>query len=202
MKNVKTPTSDSYHDYLISSLKDPEEAAAYIEAILEEKDPEPELIIKALSNVAEAIAGAKISSEQAHLHKQQLNKILSKEGSKVIYNLVDWLSSLGLKLTVTVNKEVLEVNTVGAVLTPLQTSVEPQAQPSKSSEVSCPKCQSTEVCRKGRYKDKQRYVCKECGRQFMLPEPHLNHEQKITDNSTALNDSDNTPMLQNHRPAI
>jgi hypothetical protein len=43
MKDVKTPTSRSYHDYLISSLKNPERAAGNIEVALklEEKDPQP-----------------------------------------------------------------------------------------------------------------------------------------------------------------
>lgn len=35
MKDVKTLTSRSYHQYLISSLKDTQEAAAYIETFLE-----------------------------------------------------------------------------------------------------------------------------------------------------------------------
>lgn len=35
MKKVKMATSDSYQNYLVKSLKDEEEAAAYIEAILE-----------------------------------------------------------------------------------------------------------------------------------------------------------------------
>lgn len=37
------PKTRNYHDYLIKSLKQPEEAAAYIQAILEEKSPEPEM---------------------------------------------------------------------------------------------------------------------------------------------------------------
>ncbi len=41
MTQVKMPTSDRWQDALIESLKDPEYAAGFIEAILEEKDPEP-----------------------------------------------------------------------------------------------------------------------------------------------------------------
>ncbi len=37
--------------YLIESLKDPEEAAAYIETILEAADPEPQLLSSALQDV-------------------------------------------------------------------------------------------------------------------------------------------------------
>ena len=35
MKELKVPTTRSYHEYLISSLKTPESAAGYIEAMLE-----------------------------------------------------------------------------------------------------------------------------------------------------------------------
>jgi DNA-binding phage protein len=44
--------SVSYHSYLIESLKDPEETAAYIEAALEEG--EPKLLQLVLTNVADS----------------------------------------------------------------------------------------------------------------------------------------------------
>jgi putative component of toxin-antitoxin plasmid stabilization module len=69
MKEVKMPTSDSYYNYLIESLrKEPELAAAYITATLEEQDPEPELLKMALSNVAEALGEQNLTPEQAKLH--------------------------------------------------------------------------------------------------------------------------------------
>jgi DNA-binding phage protein len=45
-------TYKSYHSYLIESLKDPVEAAAYLDAVLEDDDLEHLLL--ALKNVAEA----------------------------------------------------------------------------------------------------------------------------------------------------
>ncbi|TAE01564.1 MAG: transcriptional regulator [Oscillatoriales cyanobacterium] len=54
MNNVKMPRSDSYREYLIESLKEPEESAGYLEAILEEKDAEPELLRNAIRKVIEA----------------------------------------------------------------------------------------------------------------------------------------------------
>jgi DNA-binding phage protein len=98
-------TSDSYHDYLISCLKDPSYAAVYLETHLEEKEPEPELFRLGLSNVAEALGELNMSSEQAKLHREKLDKFLSDGGIEAIYNLVDWLNALGLKLTVTVPEE-------------------------------------------------------------------------------------------------
>ncbi len=93
----------SYHDFLIESLKDPEESAGYLEAIMEEKDPEPLLLKHALQNVAEALGELNMSPEDALLHLQKLDTILSGEGSAEIYQLGLWLNALGLKLTVTVN---------------------------------------------------------------------------------------------------
>ncbi len=46
------PRSTSYHKKLIEDLKDPLEAAAYIEVVLEEGDPK--MLSKALKNVIEA----------------------------------------------------------------------------------------------------------------------------------------------------
>lgn len=98
---VEKLTSGSYNDYLIASLRDPEKAAAYIEAILEEKNPEPELLRSALQEVAQALGQLTMPVEQANRHLEQLDKILSDHESQVIYNLANWLSTLGLKFSVT-----------------------------------------------------------------------------------------------------
>ncbi len=39
---------------------------------------------------------------------------------------------------------------------------------SQISEITCPKCQSTDIRKNGRRQDKQRYFCKDCGRQFVI----------------------------------
>lgn len=96
------PKSLPYRDYLIQALKDPMHAAGYIEAILEEKDPEPNLLKAALQDVAEALG-----NEQ---YLAKLDRILSVEGSAEIYNLSLWLEELGLKLTVTVKSDENEIN--------------------------------------------------------------------------------------------
>ncbi|MFM7382448.1 MAG: DNA-binding protein [Microcystaceae cyanobacterium] len=49
-------TTKSYHHYLIESLKDPNEAAAYLWAVLQEENPEPELLKSALEDILEAYA--------------------------------------------------------------------------------------------------------------------------------------------------
>ena len=97
------PTSDRYQDSLISRLKKPEYAAGFIDAFFEEKDPEAELLKLVLSDVAEALAEEKMTSERAKIHREKLDEILSQKGSDGIYNLAGWLKELGLKLTVTVD---------------------------------------------------------------------------------------------------
>jgi DNA-binding phage protein len=103
---VKAPTSDSYHDYLISRLRDPSYAALYLETHFEEEeDPDPGLLKLALNDVLEALSRSNLSPEQAELHAQKLEKLLSQQGSDVIYGLSQWLSELGLELTVAVAEQ-------------------------------------------------------------------------------------------------
>ena len=77
------------------------------------------------------------------------------------------------------------VSSVEAVATPLKDSesdkknseavAEPASvaaeNPSDSTtlEITCPKCESTDIRKNGRRHDKQRYVCKDCGREFVMP---------------------------------
>jgi DNA-binding phage protein len=102
MKNVKMPTSDSYREYLIESLKDPEEAGGFIGAILEEKDPEPALLRNAIRKVIEARIRMNALSESAKEHHEKLDKILTESGGSEIYSLVELLEALGFKLEITV----------------------------------------------------------------------------------------------------
>ncbi|NQE35861.1 transcriptional regulator [Microcoleus asticus] len=108
------PKSLPYHPFLIESLtKNPELAAAYITATLEEEEPEPELLKRALSDVAEALGQQKMTPEQYELHLKKLDKLLSQQGSDAIYNLGTWLNVLGLKLNVAVCTDT-EDNTANA----------------------------------------------------------------------------------------
>lgn len=100
MRDTKIPTSDSWLDSLIESLKDPEEAAGYIEAILEEKEPEPELLRAALKDVVEARVQMNNLSEQAKLRYENLDKMLLETGGAEIYNLVEFLDALGFRIAV------------------------------------------------------------------------------------------------------
>ncbi|MEC4985514.1 MAG: transcriptional regulator [Oscillatoria sp. PMC 1076.18] len=98
------PTSDRYHDYLISQLKDLSYAAVYLETYLEEDEEtdgtEAQLLALALADVAEALVEQKMPPELAKKHRKELDEIMSKSGTDAIYSLARWLEALGLKLTV------------------------------------------------------------------------------------------------------
>ncbi|HAA31918.1 MAG TPA: transcriptional regulator [Cyanobacteria bacterium UBA8553] len=102
MKEMKTQRSRSYREYLISSLKDPEHAAAYIEVMLEldEEGFEPELLRSALKNVVEARVQMNNLSEEAKLSYERLDKMLLETKAAEIYSLIEFLDALGFRIAV------------------------------------------------------------------------------------------------------
>jgi DNA-binding phage protein len=100
MKEMKMPTSDSYRESLIESLKDAEHAAGFIGAILEEKDPEPALLRNAIRKVIEAKIRMNALSDSAKEHHEKLDKMLTESGGSEIYSLVELLEALGFKLEI------------------------------------------------------------------------------------------------------
>ena len=60
---------------------------------------------KALRDVFEALGEPNMSAEDAKLHLEKLDVLLSGEGSATIYALASWLKVLGLKLKVAVFQE-------------------------------------------------------------------------------------------------
>ncbi|MEI6065282.1 MAG: hypothetical protein WCQ26_11860 [Pseudanabaena sp. ELA748] len=93
MKSEKVQVK-SHEDFLIESLNDPEEAAAYVSAVLEEEKPEIELLPLCLGHVAAALGGEG--------DRQWVKDFGVSDKSQAVYESAAWLDSLGLKLTVTV----------------------------------------------------------------------------------------------------
>lgn len=102
MKSVKIPTSDSWLEALIESLKDPERAAGNIEVALEEKDPEPELLGAVLKDVVSARLRMNNLSPEAKLQYEKLDKILQETGGAEIYSFVALLDTLGFRIAIAV----------------------------------------------------------------------------------------------------
>ena len=92
------PTSRSYHSYLIESLKDPQEAAAYLDAVLE--DGNYKELHLALRNVAEARI-ATLSNGQLTPDQEVTQQVLSQQSQLDLYILLKMLDSLGFKLSIT-----------------------------------------------------------------------------------------------------
>ena len=102
MKQMTMPTSDSYYESLIESLKDAEHAGAFIGAILEEKDAEPELLRNAIRQVIEARIRMNALSDSAKQYHERLDKMLTASSGSEIYCFVELLEALGFKLGITV----------------------------------------------------------------------------------------------------
>ncbi len=53
-------------------------------------------------------------------------------------------------------------------------------------KIQCPKCESTEISKNGHRNQKQRYLCKDCGKQFVLPDSLGQNEDKQTTKTSSV----------------
>ena len=95
---MNAPRNVSYQDYLLESLKDPVEAAAYIEAALELEDPAALLV--ALRQIAKAHGMADVA-RRADVGEKTLFRALSENGNPTVATLHKVLHAVGLRLSVT-----------------------------------------------------------------------------------------------------
>ena len=86
----------SYQKSLIERLKDPKEAAAYLNAALEDDDLRVFLV--ALRNVAEAHGGISSLAKETRLNREGLYRTLSRQGNPTIINLFFILDALKLEV--------------------------------------------------------------------------------------------------------
>jgi probable addiction module antidote protein len=91
-----------YIGTLLESLKDPEEAVAYLNAALEENSKEAFLL--ALRNIADARGFVNVS-RKAHLSRESMYRMLSEKGNPKFSSLSSLLDSLGLKIAVEVKNQ-------------------------------------------------------------------------------------------------
>lgn len=88
-----------YREHLLSQLQDPKEAAAYLDACLEDEDPQ--VILLALKDVADAQGGVGKLSKSSSLNRQSLYRTLSRRGNPKLGTICSILSSLGMELHIT-----------------------------------------------------------------------------------------------------
>ena len=82
---------------LEETLRDPAEAAAYLNAALEE---DPAVFLQALKDVAKVHGGMAKIAEESQLNRESLYRMLSANGNPRIQSLNALLHSVGLKLQV------------------------------------------------------------------------------------------------------
>lgn len=92
----------NYQDYLLESLKDPEEAAGCLNAALEGGDTEAFLL--ALQNVVKAQGGVTRLAEKTNKSRTSLYKTLSKSGNPYLKNTNELLHAMGMHLAVVPDK--------------------------------------------------------------------------------------------------
>jgi DNA-binding phage protein len=93
----------SYKPYLIKSLKDPAEAAAYLDIVLEDGDLEH--IVLALKNVAEARRNRVDNSNEPDPVWETCYRLLDQGKTPELSSVLALLNELGLKLSVTAKEE-------------------------------------------------------------------------------------------------
>ena len=88
----------SYQKDLIELLKDPREAAAYLNTAIEKNDRA--IFLLALRNVAKAHGGMTAIAEKANMNRESLYRMLSKKGNPEIESIYLLLHAMGLRLAV------------------------------------------------------------------------------------------------------
>lgn len=94
---MKAPRDVSYEDTLLPMLKDPVEAAAYVEAVLELDDPAALLV--ALRHVAKAHGMAEVA-RRADIGDKTLFRALSEDGNPTLSTITKVLHAVGLRISV------------------------------------------------------------------------------------------------------
>lgn len=93
--------STSYEEGLTRDLAGPEEAAAYLNAALEEGSQE--VFLMALRDIADAQGMARLS-KKARLNRESMYRMLSGKGNPQLSSLASILESVGLRLSVEVRE--------------------------------------------------------------------------------------------------
>ena len=97
---MKSRASISHEEAVVRELRDdPEFAAEYLKAALEEAD-DPRVLLIALRHVAEARGGVAKVAKAAGIERESLYRALSRNGNPRLSTLVAVTKAMGLKLTV------------------------------------------------------------------------------------------------------
>lgn len=97
---MKRKASISHNEAVVRELRDnPEYAAEYLKAAIEESD-EPQVLLIALRHLAEAKGGLAKVAKAAGIERESLYRALSAKGNPRLSTLVAVTKAIGMKLTV------------------------------------------------------------------------------------------------------
>jgi probable addiction module antidote protein len=94
--------SRRYEDVLDEDLRDPTEAVGYLNACLEDGDPD--VFLLALRDVARAQGGVAKLAEATALNREHLYRMLSESGNPELRSLEVLLDALGFRLSVSLKE--------------------------------------------------------------------------------------------------
>lgn len=97
-KPAAKPSSVPHKPRLLEWLKDPRNAAAYLETAFDENDVEG--LMQAIRNVAEAQGGVARVAEKTGLSRETLYRTLSSTGNPQVKSFAAILKATGLRLAV------------------------------------------------------------------------------------------------------
>jgi len=86
----------NYQDELLKELRDPNEAAEYLNACFEDSE---EVFLQGLRNVVEARGGMTRLAKTTDLNRENLYRSLSKQGNPKFSNLSAILEAVGITLS-------------------------------------------------------------------------------------------------------
>ncbi len=97
---MKRKANISHDEAIVCELRDnPEYAAEYLKAAIEESD-EPQVLLIALRHLAEAKGGLAKVARAAGIERESLYRALSPKGNPRLSTLVAVTKAIGIKLTV------------------------------------------------------------------------------------------------------
>ena len=163
-----TPVADAEDDQTPTLL---ERVSSLVEAVSTAfKNPEVEQ--KDSETVEEPSPSDSIATEApaAHAVESLTTEVQADEAENAqAPSLLDRVSS-AVEAVVTSFKDSDAGKTKSEAAVEPAAAAEEKAPNNKTVEITCPKCESTDLRKNGRRQGKQRYVCKDCGRQFVIPD--------------------------------
>jgi probable addiction module antidote protein len=94
----RTDKTEVYRESLLGSLRNPDQAAHYLNACLEDEDGR--VFLLALRDVADAHGGIRALSRDTQLNRESLYRMLSKSGNPSLDSLTAVLNACRLRLAV------------------------------------------------------------------------------------------------------